>query len=360
MNRHFPDGSPSPATAEGSTFFDLLLRMLADAVCQEHVGGAAAFYRRVAKLAAERAGSSGGSLFLVESDGGGLIEVAIHDPRELRVPGRRFARAEGVAGAALESGQTEWHTSAVPHTTFVATDTTVHDILALPLVAPGQSPCGVLCVHNFRDPARLAAARDELDTWKVALAHALRLVRAADNLQAINRRLREENERVVQLHALAALVSDEAPATEVAEAMLRDLARLYGFERSSLVVERSGESICLAARGFPERFRAGNRITRGAMSGDPLVECLDEVLGEHRLVVRADETAALVRGSRAPLQAIVGLPLRCEDGFRGAVLLASGWGDAPRVDDVDPAPAQCYLDQAMPELARSLKAGARA
>lgn len=342
----------SPEENRAAGFHETLLRLLCDAVSQERSGGAASFYRAVARMAAETAGADGGSVFLVESDGEGLIEVAVHDPGAIRVPGRRFVRGEGVAGAALASARVEWHSAASPHPGFVATETAVRDIVALPACSPGRPPLGMVCIHNFRDPSSLTRTLELLESWRPALAHALRLIRTADNLLTVNRRLREENERVVQLHALASLVTDGAQEGEVAEAILRDMARLYGFERSGLFSRRGGETICLAARGLSDGFRPDRPVASRDRGHGPILSCLEEVLTERRMVVRSNDMHGLARGDRTGLVAVLGLPLESTPGGADAVILASGWGDAPRVDDVDPTPAQCYLEQAALALAR--------
>lgn len=350
-----PTDMPPTMSPEGTRtagFHETLLRLLSDAVCQERAGGAATFYRAVAKLAAETAGADGGSLFLVESDGEGLIEVAVHDPGAIRVPGRRFVRGEGVAGAALASARVEWHSAAAPHPDFVATETTVRDIVALPACSPGRPPLGMVCIHNFRDPASLTNTLELLESLRPALAYALRLIRTADNLLTVNRRLREENDRVVQLHALASLVTDGAQEGEVAEAILRDMARLYGFERSGLFSRRGDETFCLAARGLSDGFRPGRLTAPRDRTHGPILSCLEDVLSQRRMVVHSIEHSGIARGDRTGLVAVLGLPFETVSGGIDAVILASGWGDVPRVDDVDPAPAQCYLEQAALALAR--------
>lgn len=331
-----------------------LMKLLADAVWMDTGGSARSFYRRICRLAATAVESDGGSLFLAESDGQALIEVAIYDPGETRMPGRRLARGESMAGASLAASTCLRHSPAAPHPSFLSFNDEINDLLAVPVALPEHPPDAVLCLHNSHRRGGFSDDDQELmELFAEPLAYALRVARETDNILAVNRRLLEENDRTAQLHALALLVADGAAAEEISEAIVRDLGRLFGLDRAGLFVLSGDSAVCLASRGLPDHFGLEMRIPMDRdLSMAPLTECVSHVMKSGRACVREGGSGSMHREGLAAVRSAVGLPIQGDRGLKGVVFLARGWDEiGPYVID-ELGPVQRYLDSAAAELAR--------
>jgi PAS domain S-box-containing protein len=267
-----------------------------------------------------------GSLLLLDDDTGELVFRVVLGPVSESLVGQRLPRGDGIAGAAVETGEgqivndvradSRWHTAVD-----LATGFETQSILCVPLTRRGR-PIGALEVIN-----RLDHSQFDNDDLELLSNFGIQAAVAVENARLYGRTDKALGKRV---HELATI-----------EEVSRELS-------SSLDLERTLDLILLRVRNLVDYYsaeiclwdQARNVMVTRSSAGDPQLSTaggglyqLDEGytgwIARHKQRLFIPDTAERpdvqpkVTETRVPIRSYVGLPLRTSDAFVGTLELVS-------------------------------------
>ncbi len=349
-----------PTTTENMHPSLAVLEMTSRAMSDERKWEPTLFYRTACRQAAETAGSHGASLFLADSAGHSIILISSFDDADIQIPGRRFQRGEGVAGAAFASGQMEVHQSSSPHASFRPSRSApvISAVAALPLVNEAGRILGVLCVHNPRiaDDEFVPGVLENLRSYGRALAAGLSIIRMAETLYESSTRYRVDAERWFHLYSSASVLLSGASSTIVSEEILRSLMRFIDVERAGIYRPETEVLRPLAVVGLPERL--GKPLAFGAPRSGAR-DMVESLLVEAAVEMREKSLAPPKEIGRAPgrqaLGPVLALPVVIEERLVAVFLTARGLEDLRPFTDEEIASCRAILAQTALLIEHALK-----
>ena len=276
--------------------------------------------------AVEILNAQAGSLLLLDENTGELVFRVVLGPVSESLVGQRLPRGDGIAGAAVETGEgqivndvradSRWHTAVD-----LATGFETQSILCVPLTRRGR-PIGALEVIN-----RLDNAQFDNDDLELLSNFGIQAAVAVENARLYGRTDEALGKRV---HELATI---EEVSRELSSSL--DLERTLDLilRRVRDLVDYYSAEICLwdpARNVMVTRSAAGDpRLTTDAGGLYQLDEGYTGWIARHKQRLFIPDTAERmdvkpkVTKTEVPIRAYVGLPLMTRDAFVGTLELVS-------------------------------------
>ena len=288
--------------------------------------------------AVEILNAQAGSLLLLDEDTGELVFRVVLGPVSESLVGQRLPRGDGIAGAAVETGEgqvvndvradSRWHTAVD-----LATGFETQSILCVPLIRRGR-PIGALEVIN-----RLDHTQFDNDDLELLSNFGIQAAIAVENAQLYGRTDEALGKRV---HELATI---EEVSRELSSSLDLDRTLDLILLRVRDLVDYYSAEICLwdqARNVMVTRAAAGDaRLTTEAGGTYQLDEGYTGWIARHKQRLFIPDTAERpdvspkVAETNVPIRSYVGLPLMTSDAYVGTLELVSDRADAFAEKDLE-------------------------